>query len=120
MDLSRYTEKPIPKIKELFKYWLDKAAWHQPSTLVFDNIDKLMGVEVEVSPIYYKSAKILNPVHFEACRLVQDKTYHGDIPSNVLRFGKNFCGEHERDYFDGNCPISGYDTPSAQNFARLR
>lgn len=30
------------------KYWLEKASWHKPSLLVLDNIDKLMGVELEV------------------------------------------------------------------------
>ena len=30
------------------KYWMDKAAWHKPSVLVLDNIDKLMGTELEV------------------------------------------------------------------------
>ncbi|KAF8637996.1 hypothetical protein AX16_010628 [Volvariella volvacea WC 439] len=47
VDMSRYTEQPVAKIKSLFQYWFEKASWHRPSILVLDNIDKLLGAEVE-------------------------------------------------------------------------
>ncbi|OBZ72980.1 Peroxisome biosynthesis protein PAS1 [Grifola frondosa] len=47
VDLSRYSGSPIAKVKPLLKYWMDKAAWHRPTVLVLDNIDKLMGAELE-------------------------------------------------------------------------
>ncbi|EMD35794.1 hypothetical protein CERSUDRAFT_115742 [Gelatoporia subvermispora B] len=47
IDFSKYSEAPVPKLRSLFKHWMDKAAWHRPAVLVFDNIDKLMGVELE-------------------------------------------------------------------------
>jgi len=29
-------------------YWFDKCAWHKPSVLIIDNLDKLLSAEVEV------------------------------------------------------------------------
>ena len=48
VDLSRYNGSPVAKVRSHMKYWMDKAAWHKPSVLVLDNIDKLMGTELEV------------------------------------------------------------------------
>ena len=48
IDLSRYTEAPVSKIKSLFKYWFEKAQWHRPSVIVMDNMDALMSAEQEV------------------------------------------------------------------------
>ena len=48
VDLAKYTETPVSKIKALLRYWFDKAFWHRPTVLVLDNIDKLMGIEQEV------------------------------------------------------------------------
>ncbi|KAI0695674.1 AAA-domain-containing protein [Cerioporus squamosus] len=47
VDLSRYTATPIAKIRSHIQYWMDKASWHKPSLLILDNIDKLMGTELE-------------------------------------------------------------------------
>ncbi|KAH9939712.1 AAA-domain-containing protein [Epithele typhae] len=47
VDLSRYNNSPIAKVRQHMKYWIDKASWHKPSVLVLDNIDKLMGTELE-------------------------------------------------------------------------
>ncbi|KZP02539.1 PEX-1N-domain-containing protein [Athelia psychrophila] len=47
IDLARHAETPVPALKGLFKHWWAKAAWHRPSVIVFDNVDKLMGVELE-------------------------------------------------------------------------
>ncbi|ETW75050.1 AAA family ATPase, CDC48 subfamily [Heterobasidion irregulare TC 32-1] len=47
VDLSRYTEKSISAIRSQFQYWLDKAMWHRPTVLVFDNMDKLLSAELE-------------------------------------------------------------------------
>lgn len=49
VDLSQFTEKTVPRLRELFTYWLTKARWHQPSVMIFDNIDHLMPPEAEVS-----------------------------------------------------------------------
>ena len=49
VDLSQYTEKTVPRLRELFTYWLTKARWHQPSIMIFDNIDQLMPPQAEVS-----------------------------------------------------------------------
>jgi len=48
VDVSRYSEQPISAVKGLFRYWFDKAAWHRPSILILDNLEKLLGAEVEV------------------------------------------------------------------------
>ncbi|KAI0631588.1 AAA-domain-containing protein [Trametes polyzona] len=47
VDLSRFSGSPVAKVRSHMKYWLEKAAWHKPSLLVLDNIDKLMGTELE-------------------------------------------------------------------------
>ncbi|KAI0739475.1 AAA-domain-containing protein [Daedaleopsis nitida] len=47
VDLSRYTGSPIAKVRSQMKYWMEKASWHKPSLLVLDNIDKLLGTELE-------------------------------------------------------------------------
>lgn len=49
IDVSRYADQPIPVVKTLFRHWFNKAAWHRPSILVFDNLDKLLSAESEVN-----------------------------------------------------------------------
>src|SRR6266576_2289393 len=48
VDVSRYSDKPVATMKTQFKYWAEKAAWHRPSVLILDNLDKLLSAEVEV------------------------------------------------------------------------
>ncbi len=48
VDLTKYVETPVSKIKLMIKYWFDKAWWHKPSVVILDNMDKLMSVELEV------------------------------------------------------------------------
>lgn len=48
VDLAKYTETPVSKIKTLLNYWSDKAYFHRPTVVVMDNMDKLMGIEQEV------------------------------------------------------------------------
>lgn len=48
MDVSRYAALPVPTIKALLGYWFKKAVWHRPAVLVLDNLEKLVGVELEV------------------------------------------------------------------------
>ncbi|TDL24400.1 AAA-domain-containing protein [Rickenella mellea] len=47
VDASKHAEERVPQLHELFKYWYAKASWHKPSVLVLDNLDKVLGVEVE-------------------------------------------------------------------------
>ncbi|KAJ8696655.1 Peroxisome biosynthesis protein pex1 [Pleurotus ostreatus] len=47
IDLSRYTEKPIATLKALFRHAYEKAAWHKPSILIMDNLDKILSAELE-------------------------------------------------------------------------
>ncbi|KAI8995209.1 AAA-domain-containing protein [Trametes punicea] len=47
VDLSRFSGSPAAKVRSHMKYWMEKAMWHKPSLLVLDNIDKLMGTELE-------------------------------------------------------------------------
>ncbi|EAU91532.2 peroxisome biogenesis factor 1 [Coprinopsis cinerea okayama7 len=47
VDVSRYAESPIANVKALFTYWFDRVSWHRPGVLVLDNLDKLLGAEVE-------------------------------------------------------------------------
>ncbi|TBU28822.1 AAA-domain-containing protein [Dichomitus squalens] len=47
VDLSRFNGSPVAKVRSQMKYWMDKVSWHKPSILILDNIDKLMGTELE-------------------------------------------------------------------------
>ena len=47
-DASAVSEKPISATKAQFDYWFDKAMWHRPAILILDDVDKLLGVEMEV------------------------------------------------------------------------
>ncbi|KAL1710677.1 P-loop containing nucleoside triphosphate hydrolase protein [Schizophyllum commune] len=46
-DASSISEKPISAIKAQFDYWFDKAMWHRPTILILDDLDKLLGAELE-------------------------------------------------------------------------
>lgn len=45
--MAKYSETPVSKVKSLLHYWFDKAFYHRPTVVVFDNMDKLMGAEQE-------------------------------------------------------------------------
>ncbi|PPQ98400.1 hypothetical protein CVT24_004079 [Panaeolus cyanescens] len=47
IDASKLSEQPVSAVKAQFRYWFDKCAWHKPSLLVIDNLDKLLSAEVE-------------------------------------------------------------------------
>ncbi|KAF8813732.1 AAA-domain-containing protein [Phlegmacium glaucopus] len=47
IDVSKFSEQSIPSIKAQFNYWFDKCAWHRPSILILDDLDKLLSAEVE-------------------------------------------------------------------------
>ncbi|KAJ7287329.1 P-loop containing nucleoside triphosphate hydrolase protein [Mycena rebaudengoi] len=47
VDVSRYAAQPVPAVKALLGYWFKKAVWHWPAILILDNLDKLVGVELE-------------------------------------------------------------------------
>ena len=48
IDSAKISEQPITSIKAQFNFWFDKCAWHRPSILILDNLDKLLSAEVEV------------------------------------------------------------------------
>jgi len=48
VDASKLFEQPITVVKAEINYWFDKCAWHRPSMLILDNLDKLLGAELEV------------------------------------------------------------------------
>lgn len=48
VDLSKCSEMPVSKFRSMLRYWMDKAAWHRPSLLLMDNVDRLLGAEAEV------------------------------------------------------------------------
>ncbi|KAJ3929049.1 MAG: P-loop containing nucleoside triphosphate hydrolase protein [Lentinula lateritia] len=49
IDVAPYADKPIPVVKQLFRYWLETSIWHKPSILVLDNVHELLGLESEQS-----------------------------------------------------------------------
>ena len=48
IDSAKFSEQPISSVKAQFNFWFDKCAWHRPSILILDNLDKLLSAEVEV------------------------------------------------------------------------
>lgn len=49
IDCSKLTDERIPTLKGKMKDWFDEACWHAPTLLVLDNLDRMLGAEVEVS-----------------------------------------------------------------------
>ncbi|KAH7922507.1 AAA-domain-containing protein [Leucogyrophana mollusca] len=47
VDLAQYASAPVKTLYALFRYWFQKAAWHCPAVLVFDNLDRVCPPEVE-------------------------------------------------------------------------
>ncbi|KAF7362140.1 putative peroxisomal biogenesis AAA ATPase pex1 [Mycena venus] len=47
VDVSRYAAQPVQMIKALLTHWAKKASWHRPAILILDNLEKLVGVEME-------------------------------------------------------------------------
>ncbi|KAF8170325.1 P-loop containing nucleoside triphosphate hydrolase protein [Mycena galopus ATCC 62051] len=47
VDVARYATQPVHTIKALLQYWFKKASWHRPAVLILDNLEKLVGVELE-------------------------------------------------------------------------
>ena len=93
VDVSRYAASPIAKIRSHLKYWMEKASWHKPSLLVLDNIDKLMGTELEVC--FHTPASPLDADHdIIACRLVPHSARHGALSCAIWlirAFGGTEC-----------------------------
>ncbi|KDR75275.1 hypothetical protein GALMADRAFT_226942 [Galerina marginata CBS 339.88] len=47
VDASKFSEHPISSVKAQLHFWFDTCAWHRPSVLILDNLDKLLSAEVE-------------------------------------------------------------------------
>ncbi|GAA5917426.1 hypothetical protein JCM8208_004074 [Rhodotorula glutinis] len=47
VDCAQHADARLPALKTRFKDWLDEACWAAPSMLVLDNLDRLIGAEVE-------------------------------------------------------------------------
>ena len=48
VDFIAYSEKPMKNFKSLFRHLYEIAAWHRPTVLIFDNLDKVISPEQEV------------------------------------------------------------------------
>ncbi|KAG8864832.1 Peroxisome biosynthesis protein pex1 [Tulasnella sp. 330] len=47
VDLAKHSEERVASLRNKFQGWLDTAAWHQPSLIILDNLDRAVGPEVE-------------------------------------------------------------------------
>ena len=81
VDISRYTEKPIQTLRTQFQFWLDKVMWHRPSVLIFDNLEKLLGTELEVLGSFYLSSTCLHGMDSTPIPFV-----HDNLPRPSCRF----------------------------------
>lgn len=51
VDLSKHSEDRIPTMRGNLQNWLNVASWHRPSVIVLDNLDRVVGPEVEVGGV---------------------------------------------------------------------
>ncbi|KAI6138774.1 P-loop containing nucleoside triphosphate hydrolase protein [Pisolithus tinctorius] len=47
IDFKEYSQKHTKIFKKLFRHLYEIAAWHRPTVLIFDNLDKILSPEVE-------------------------------------------------------------------------
>ncbi|KAI5478553.1 peroxin-1 [Pseudohyphozyma bogoriensis] len=47
IDCSKHTDERLPTLKSKMKDWFDEACWHAPTVMVLDNLDRMLGAEVE-------------------------------------------------------------------------
>ena len=52
VNCAEIAEERVPTFKDLLQQWFDEAAWHAPSLIFFDDIDRLIPAEVEVSILH--------------------------------------------------------------------
>lgn len=48
IDLAKLADERAATLKALFDKWIDISSWHKPSVLVLDNLDRIVGPELEV------------------------------------------------------------------------
>ncbi|KAF8629161.1 hypothetical protein AX17_005746 [Amanita inopinata Kibby_2008] len=94
-DVSRYSEQPVSKVHEMFKFWFEKAAWHRPAVLILDNLDKLLSAEVEYRSSFrsrqltelflhiYSPAARATPHNFRGILLLATATSKNDLHALV-------------------------------------
>lgn len=76
VNMSNHAEDSVAALRGLFESTCAKAAWHRPSIVVFDDLDKVIGAELEVrkAHIILFTDGILNgpistPTHFALASL---------------------------------------------------
>ncbi|KAI6040613.1 P-loop containing nucleoside triphosphate hydrolase protein [Pisolithus marmoratus] len=47
IDFKEYSQKHTKVFKKLFRHLYEIAAWHRPTVLIFDNLDKVLSPEME-------------------------------------------------------------------------
>lgn len=47
--MAKLSDERIAVLKALFDKYVDIASWHRPSVILLDNLDRVIGPEVEVS-----------------------------------------------------------------------
>src|SRR3954449_11756020 len=68
VNCSEATEDRIPTFKEKLQQWFDDAAWHAPSIIFFDDLDRLIPAEIEVCTkcsVIGKFSQLTHDVDFE-------------------------------------------------------
>ncbi|KAJ7647537.1 P-loop containing nucleoside triphosphate hydrolase protein [Roridomyces roridus] len=72
VDVSRYATQPVSTVKALMEYWFKKAVWHRPAILILDNLDKLVGVELEHAESFRtrQITELFLALYSKSCRAV--------------------------------------------------
>ncbi|GJN92246.1 hypothetical protein Rhopal_005276-T1 [Rhodotorula paludigena] len=83
VDCAQHADARLPTLKGRIKDWLDEAGWHAPSVLVLDNLDRMIGAEVEGSTSLHPLLQSTHLLGETVSLRGPDKTARRDI-INVL------------------------------------
>lgn len=61
INCAEVADERVPVLKDQLQRWFDEAAWHAPSVIFFDDFDRMIPAEVEVSQP--NVASLLTPIH---------------------------------------------------------
>jgi peroxin-1 len=80
--MQQHAEDSVATIKALFESTCAKAAWHRPSVVVFDDMDKVIGAELEVTGFRTVRIRLVFTLRLVAFRLFPIPSTRSTIPGN--------------------------------------
>ncbi|ORZ02500.1 P-loop containing nucleoside triphosphate hydrolase protein, partial [Syncephalastrum racemosum] len=95
VNCAEVADERVPTFKDLLQRWFDEAAWHAPSILFFDDIDRLVPAEVEhadssrsrhLAELFLRTASIMTQRHpiMLIATSQQQQSLHPSLISNHI------------------------------------